>query len=444
MALKSLKWSAYAMFRKLRAHSLVDWSKHKVVVFESDDWGLCAWMRDNIARERLTEKGYDVSGVEFKDTLETASELYDLYAVLEAHRDRLGRRAVFTPNYVLSNPDYDAIKKNKYKTYTGIPITKGFSQGWNEADKRRDLLKVWWEGIKRHVLSPEYHGLIHMSNQTWLEGLRAGDTKLRDFFEEQMFVSSKAYDIRSEYALKIDPSQHVPVSIQESLISEGKKIFYDAFGYYPHTAIAPHYLWDENTEVALYNQGIKYLQGTVYHNNRYYAMGEKHNFMTYLIRLIDLDYYGGENPECDFNHAFEQVNLAWKHGLPAIVSTHRLNYVGGIDPNMHISGINQLHRLLTEIERDFGTEVTYMSDFEVAQLLDKGCSIQQYGDNEYVCRNYIPNYHQKFNVDVPGDWTFDVINLNTERMVSIRKIAGKNGFKVSFIVPEGDYVICRT
>lgn len=447
---KALKWGLYEILRKFVVRSCVDWKRHDVIVFESDDWGLCGNMRDAVAKEELINKGYDVSSIEYKDTLETATELENLYKTLESHKDGLGRNAVFTPNYITSNPNYDKIMRNEFKTYFWIPITKGFSQDWNDENERGDLLAKWREGINRHVWCPEYHGLSHMNMQVWLTGLRRGDKKLRDFFNDQMFTHSNKYDNRSEYALKTNPSQSMSTAMQEKLISEGKTIFHEAFGYHPHTTIAPAYLWDENTEVALYNQGIKYIQGVTHHRARsfrkyhFHLLGEKHNNVMYLIRLIHLEYQGGKNPQWDYKQAYEKIVSAWKHGLPAIVSTHRVNYVGGIDPSMHISGINQLNRLLTEIEKNFGTKVTYMSDFEVAQLLDNGCSIQQYGDNEYVCRNYIPNHHQKFNVDVPGDWAFEVINLNTERMVSIRKIAGKNGFGVSFTVPEGDYVICRT
>ncbi len=37
---------------------LVDWAKHKVIVFESDDWGLCSEVPDQKALEKLSNTDF--------------------------------------------------------------------------------------------------------------------------------------------------------------------------------------------------------------------------------------------------------------------------------------------------------------------------------------------------------------------------------------------------
>jgi hypothetical protein len=263
------------------------------------------------------------------------------------------------------------------------------------------------------------------------------------------YLTGTPYDLRSEFA-SASHSWQIPISVQQRFISEGKEIFYNAFGYYPHTAIAPHYLWDENTEIALYNEGIRYVQGLPYHqarfphNMHYHFLGEKNRNVVYLIRLINLEFQGGRNPQWDYIHAFEEIATAWKYGLPAIVSTHRLNYVGSIDPNMHSSGIRQLDCLLKNLENDFGDEVVYLSDFELAQLLDVGYSIQRYGNDEYICRNYVRNHTQKFSISIPQNWKdYEIINLNSGAAIKSEKYTRKSSTVIRFLAHEGDYIIHR-
>ena len=83
-----------------------------------------------------------------------------------------------------------------------------------------------------------------------------------------------------------------------------------------------------------------------------------------------------------------------------------------------------------------------MSDFEVAQLLDTGYSIQRYGTNEYVCRNYIKSHNERFEVIIPSCWKdCEVLNLTNEKIIPAQKVVRKEGIRISFTASEGDYVI---
>ena len=106
-----------------------------VVVFESDDWGMrrraCAkWIRP-----------YGVPSEWADEESETPADLDHLYGVLSRHRDAGGRPACFTANFVVANPDFDAIRRDRFERYHDFPI----------GDDER-LRAKWQEGMGQRVL----------------------------------------------------------------------------------------------------------------------------------------------------------------------------------------------------------------------------------------------------------------------------------------------------
>ena len=67
--------------------NLVDWSRHKVIVFESDDWGMCSWVPnqevfDSISETTfINELGAESALVWAKSTLEKPADLENLFGL---------------------------------------------------------------------------------------------------------------------------------------------------------------------------------------------------------------------------------------------------------------------------------------------------------------------------------------------------------------------------
>ncbi|HSE40557.1 MAG TPA: hypothetical protein VLH08_07290, partial [Acidobacteriota bacterium] len=120
----------------------------QIVVIESDDWGMkrksCA---DLVAR-------YGTPGAWANEEAETQSDLKELFEVLSAFRDQSERPACMTANFVIANPDYDAMEKSAF--------TKYFDRFIDETAPK-EILDAYREGIKRCVFYPQYHGRRHFS-----------------------------------------------------------------------------------------------------------------------------------------------------------------------------------------------------------------------------------------------------------------------------------------
>jgi len=97
-----------------------------VLVLETDDWGL----ERRASSESL--RSFGEPGERADEETETADDLRRLFDVLERHRDETGRPAAFSANFIVANPDHDAIARDRYDVYHEIPI-----------DARMDLHSVY-------------------------------------------------------------------------------------------------------------------------------------------------------------------------------------------------------------------------------------------------------------------------------------------------------------
>ena len=90
-------------------------TNRKIVVFESDDWGMTRMPSKKIYDE-LSQKGYSVDKCPYNkyDSLESNEDLEKLIAVLMSVKDSKGNPAKFTMNNIVANPDFDKIKKSGY------------------------------------------------------------------------------------------------------------------------------------------------------------------------------------------------------------------------------------------------------------------------------------------------------------------------------------------
>ncbi len=64
------------------------------------------------------------------------------------------------------------------------------------------------------------------------------------------------------------------------------------------------------------------------------------------------------------------IKKAFYWNKPAIISSHRVNFIGAIDPENRKNGLTQLNALLREITKKW-PEVEFMTSAELAKLIIK-------------------------------------------------------------------------
>ena len=155
-------------------------------------------------------------------------------------------------------------------------------------------------------------------------------------------------------------------------------MFEEIFGFKSTSFIAPNYVWGKSLEKTIYNNGVTYIQGqqvarfrnSTNENNkkRIRYIGKTNNF-----GQIDLarncTFEPSENLQKDWiSSCLKDIEIAFRWNHPAIICSHRVNYIGTISINNRDNGLKQLSILLKEIKKRW-PDVEFMSSNELGDLI---------------------------------------------------------------------------
>jgi len=293
-----------------------------VVVFESDDWGLerrgCS---DFLQKFGEPSKWAD-------ENIETVEDLEALYRTLERHCDSQGRPACFTANFIVSNPDFEAIASDCFETYHEVPIL----------ELNDSLRGKWLEGVERRVFLPQYHGRSHFWVESWLHDLRRGVPGARELFFHRChgglsLLKNQQSRYHSEYVEWSTGKEPTRLHLSHWL-QGGLYIFQQVFGIFPHSTVAPHCIFTPKVCRALYTQGIKFMQGgnrmLWFSNGKRWTLrhvlGERSpEGLVFMLRNVIFEPWF-DSSYCGVAAVLEQVYRCWQSHIPAIIQTHRIHY----------------------------------------------------------------------------------------------------------------------
>lgn len=329
-------------------------SKEKLVVLESDDWGSIR-MPSIEVYQSLKKKGVPVDGgserYNLNDTLADTTDLQGLLEVLQSHKDSTGRPAVFTPICLVANPDFAKIKASDFTHYYFEPFTATLKRyGIQEA------YKYWKIGIEQGIFQPEFHGREHLNVATWMRALQTGEKNVLLAFDYGCWGINNL-NKPVEYQAAFDLEKEEDLIIQEQVIATGLSLFQDLFGYSATYFVPPNGPFNTELEKTTFENGILYLFSSkihpepLGHNNwkkKYRYLGKKNLFgQIYLNRNC---FFEPSDPSKDWvDICLGEVNTAFSWRKPAVISTHRVNYIGGLNPMNRDKGLKSLDQLLKRI-----------------------------------------------------------------------------------------------
>jgi hypothetical protein len=334
-----------------------------VVILESDDWGL----ERRASSERL--KAFGEPGEWADEEMETAEDMRRLFDVLARHRDVTGRLAVFSANFIVANPDHDAIARDRYEVYHEIPI-----------GAREDLRAAYREGVERGVFCAELHGRRHFSVEEWLADLRSDAPGARQLSSEHRhgglsLLKGQGWRYHTEYI-----SWHTGVEPDEETLAGNLKDSLDIlerlFGRRPSSTIAPHYVFSSRTEKAWRNAGLRFIQGSNYQILRgedaghgdvsvSHALGERSpSGLLYLRRSIKFE-PRPERPHQGIAAALPGIRLCFNRKIPAVLDTHRINYTGQYSEK----GLHDLSELLDALKP---LQPRFLTTAELGEAIERG------------------------------------------------------------------------
>jgi hypothetical protein len=328
----------------------------------------------------LLNSGYPVDKCPYNkyDALESNDDLELLFEVLSSVKDKNGNNAVITANNVVANPDFEKIKGSDFKEYYYEPFTETLKH-YPKHDRVFDLYN---EGIKHKVFYPQFHGREHLNVNRWMKDLRNGNKDTLTPFMNNMFsihTPLKRENI-NEYMDSCgydSPSEKEQIGL---IITEGLSLFEKIWGYNSKSFIASCYIWSSDIEQTLFRHGVNYIQGIIFQyepkmfSNKLYKkklhyQGQNNSYgQRYLVRNAFFE--PCELIESEFvNDCLDRISIAFSWNKPAVIASHRKNFIGFIDQSNRDRNLKFFKILLTEILHRW-PDAEFMTSDQLGDLMD--------------------------------------------------------------------------
>jgi hypothetical protein len=345
--------------------------KEKIVIIESDDWGAIRTPSLDALNE-FQKKGLDLGNSIYKaDALESKDDLELLFDVLSKYKGGDGLPAKMTANAIMANPDFDKIRNSNFTEFH----YERFTETFRKYPKHANNLEIWKQGQKQGVFQPQLHGREHLNYKRWLKVLQSNNEAAHFCFNlGATYSGNQDYSFMEAYDW--DTPEDIPE--QKKVIQDAATIFKETFGYASKSFIAPCYNWDPLIEDVLKDIGVDWIQGL---KSQLAPTGVfdcylpiKHDFgdtnklgMKYNVRNCILE--PTMNPNRDWvNSCMAQISSAFHWNKPAVICSHRINYIGFIDEKNRDRGLRDLDNLLKKIVQKW-PEVKFISTDELDRFL---------------------------------------------------------------------------
>ncbi len=357
-------------------------SNRQLLVIESDDWGSLR-TKNKQTLDKLNTISSSVKKDRYSqlDSIASADDLSALFEVLNAVKDFNGNPACITANICTANPDCDAIKASGFQEF----YYKPFTETLEEYSSRDDLLQLWKNGEKQKLFMPQLHGREHLHAPMWLAELSTGNKELLKAFELESFgIPYKPLLFQKQKKnLQAALDRYYiagEIEFQKQWIKDSAEIFKSTFGYYSKSFIAPAYIWHNDLYSDLVDSNVKSLQGIKLqyepknklssdYNRKLHYTGEidKNSGLIYTTRNAFFE--PASAPDKDWVSAtLKGIDDAFKKNKPAIIGSHRINYIGSLNEQNRINNLNMLQTILNKIVLKY-PKVEFISSAELADII---------------------------------------------------------------------------
>ncbi len=346
-------------------------TKRKLLVIESDDWGSIR-MPSKQVYDAFAKKGYTVKNTIYNrfDNLASEEDLNLLFETLINFKDIHNNPLKITANTIVANPDFEKIKQENFQQYYFEPFTKTLSNYPNHAK----AFDIWKDGISQKIFKPQFHGREHLNIILWMEALQKNNKIVHDTFKNNTTYSGDS-DYNFMEAFDNKPSE---LEVHKQVIKEGLELFFQIFGYKSKSFIAPCYVWHGKLNKTLADNGISYFQGTRKQleptdiHFKYaltpHSLGDKNEYgQLFLIRNVYFEPSLVANMDW-VKYAMAQINTAFSWGKPAIITSHRVNYIGSLDKKNRDVNLKSLNKLIIKVQRKW-PEVEFISSDELGDIM---------------------------------------------------------------------------
>ncbi len=339
----------------------------KIVVIESDDWGSIRMPSLNV-REILRQGGIQIDSNPFNklDALELDKDYVYLIQNLDCIKQNYGKTPVITANYIMTNPQFQAIARAGFESYKYELFTDTYQN--RDQDNRTNVAMNL--AIDGGYIRPQYHGREHLNVPAWLSLLKKDNTQLTLAFNNEAFgIDFKVPSGRSSNLMAaFDYENEKDFQFVKTSIIDGYSKFEDVFGFKSKTIVAPCHVWDERHEKIFKELGIQFIQSSLVqllpgqdgYKKKYRFLGRKNRWgQRYLVRNIFFE--PATLPSYPWiEKTLRKAKLAFAAHKPLIISMHRINFSSGIERSNRDQNIELFMELIENLIQMY-PDIEFMS-----------------------------------------------------------------------------------
>jgi hypothetical protein len=350
-------------------------TKRKIIVIESDDWGSIR-MPSLSVYNTLLKKGVNLDGGDSKryntrDNMASKSDLEGLFDVLLSVKDREGNPSKFTAVSLVANPDFQKIKESQFQNYYFEPFTATLNRYGFE-----DSFSIWKKGLDENIFIPEFHGREHLNVMVWMRALQANDKSTMMAFNQGVWGFRNQNKNGVSYQAAFDLEYYSDLQVQTEIIESGLNIFEQLHGYKAAFFVPPNGPFKNDLEEIAANNGIKFMSaskiqkevlGEGKFRKVFHYLGQKNKYnQKYITRNC---FFEPSSEGKDWvDSCLRDIDIAFRWKKPAIISSHRVNYIGSLNEENRSKGLRQLRELLNKIIEKW-PEVEFMTSSELGELM---------------------------------------------------------------------------
>jgi hypothetical protein len=312
--LNPLKSGSVALDRLWRAPT----PERPIVVIHSDDWGRTGAASPDSIRE-LRALGLPVGDSPWDHYgLETEEDVLALGGVLAEVRDRGGRPACATVNFIMANPDLRAMRDQGFRAFRWIPIKEGFPEPWQDR-----LVPAYRQCIDMGVFYPGLHGFTHFNPAELLRALaedsRYGERARALATHDIPYLATLTPEFNFALVTRRGAENFISEEEQAEWVALGARLFGETFGVAARTTCAPGYRANDTTFRVWRQAGIEAAQtvgdGPVARRDGMLVLSRNVRFEPVL------------DNEALEGRALQQARQAVARGVPIVVCSHSINYI---------------------------------------------------------------------------------------------------------------------
>jgi hypothetical protein len=352
-------------------------SNRKLLAFAVDDYGNIR-LASPQAKEQLKTKGVNLKGrFDHFDALDTLQDYEELFEILESVKDKTNKPAVFTTYAMPANVDFKrTLEQGEFVAENLDATYQRLSQ--EDPVNFKGAFSLLQDGIAKGLIRPQFHGREHLNILAFNRLLKDKNPELMTNLELQSLagVPNHHYLPKVRFNEVFSFWDKSEVENHKIIIEDGLNRFEKVYGYRPRTFTPPAMLIHPELYPFVENLGIEAIDKPRAHqvhlgrgnyqresNRLGFQKGQKH------VTIVRNCMFEPNSKNMDWvNFTFDQIKAAFFWGKPAIISSHRVNFCGHIDPENRRKGLEALQALLRKVVKTW-PEVEFVSVDELAGII---------------------------------------------------------------------------